>query len=414
MPVRRAWPLLVCLFTLAPPAGVSAHGSFPQSEALAFPDAGPPLVLASFGLLVPEADGTWRWICEEVAGSGAIVTQLVALPGGPTLLGSSRGLHASEDHCRWSRVPGLEEVGISQLLVDPDVAGRVWAVALDAAAPLWVSDDAGGSFEVFPLPPLPEGAEVYTVVLQDGPRLLTGVLDGVATAWWREAEALHPVPIEGGEGQALYGLAARAGGGAWGVLRSGLGDALLILHPVDAPIVALPADTFRDFYSAFATGPAEAEVWVGGRISGLFHSTNDGASWGAPETSPQAGCLTRARGETWRCTDNYADGASVIRYSSSAADSSPVLRFADVVAPLDCPAGSPVADVCVPLWPLVQVYGLGTQTPTPTQASTPTSPGGDCGGCDEEGAAWVWLGIVGGRRRRSRISGRWSGSWRGP
>ena len=87
--MRPAHAILAGL--LLAPSGARAHGQFPVSAGtLLRGDGADPLLVTSFGILVPR-DGALGWICEESVGGGAGLQVAWARMADGTLIAGSTG-----------------------------------------------------------------------------------------------------------------------------------------------------------------------------------------------------------------------------------------------------------------------------------------------------------------------------------
>lgn len=409
MPVLRrpSVPLVAAVLVaagLAVPQAARAHGGLPQSVGVVFEDpADPvPLVLTSFGVLVPEADGRWAWVCEDVVGTGGL-SAFEALPTGRWLMGTTRGLWASDDRCAWNEVGGdARGLFFTQVTRDPDDPTRVYAgTASDGGANyLWASEDSGDTFLPFADFGPGTGVRGFGIAPGGGPFWVVGWraddLGGDPTSTpflaWSESGATwesHDVPKRDGEvvhpSVTLLGLDPADDESAW--LRVHVADQgydVLVRAGRDGTFTEVPIGANGVLYDdlvAFAAGPDPGRLEVGGRNEGLYVSIDGGETWSGPSVAPEAGCLVDHDGLRYRCTNAYADGASVVASPPGTSSFQDVQRFDDVCHPYACPAGTEAAEVCGPLWDEVsQSAGLCPLGEDPP-GDDDTADGGGCEGC---------------------------------
>jgi uncharacterized protein (TIGR03382 family) len=100
---------------------------------------------------------------------------------------------------------------------------------------------------------------------------------------------------------------------------------------------------------------ANGDLVVGGKQSGMHvsRSPSNGDVWEDLANAPHVNCLVEnTAGEVWACTQNFgspgvmSDGAGIMK-STTLATWTPVLKYADIAGPLDCPAGTLQHDKCV-------------------------------------------------------------------
>ncbi|MCK6526974.1 hypothetical protein L6R50_05230 [Myxococcota bacterium] len=414
------WALAGLLAVLAP-AAARAHGDLPQSTDVVFEDPSDPLplVLTTFGVLVPRAGDDWEWVCEDVVGSGGI-SDFEALPSGTWLFGTAQGLWRSVDRCSWERVGGavedLDFTQVSRDVAEPDV---VWAATASGGRDnaLWRSGDGGSTFAAFAS--FGEGSTVRGFLQgPDGASFWVFGWRDLSPWLWRSEDGLvfdeHPLqPMAPGTSVYPLGLDPADPSVAYVALR--------VLDPPHDELGSVAADgtieallEVPDEIVAFAAGPEEGRMVAGGRYAGLYATADGGATWSGPDDAVEAGCLVDRGGVRYRCTHPFADGASVMAALAGGGELQPVQDFADVCRPYECPAGTEVAEVCGPLWEATREEAglcLGEaeqETPAP-------DPGCDGGGCAAAGGAEPGAGtlapalLLGLRRRAPPASPRAAG-----
>lgn len=399
-----------------------AHGDFPQSTDVVFQDPADelPLVVTTFGVLIPRSAEDWTWVCEDVTGADS-VTSFEALPSGRWLFGTIGGLWRSDDLCDWQKAGApLDGLYVTQISRDAADPRRVWVATAsgDAENALWRSDDGGDTFTAHAT--FGEGATVRGFLQgEDGaPHWVFGWRDGTPYLWYSEDGAaftespIGPIP----DGASVYPLGLDAHDPTVAYLD------VRVLDPSYDALVRVSADgtatTLLEVYdeiTAFATGPEPGEIRVGGRNVGTYASSDGGATWSGPEEEPEPGCLVDHDGRRYQCANNWADGASVLVSPLGSEEWEPLQRFEWVCEPYACPEGSTTAEVCGPLWEeTVESAGLCPAGPEQNGEPEP-GPEGGCPGCATAGPgeaagaalAGALLPALGWLRRRA---GR---SWRG-
>lgn len=398
------------------PATAPAHGDLPQSIDVVFEDPSDPLplVLTTFGVLVPRAEDDWEWVCEDVVGSGGI-SAFEALPSGIWLFGTAQGLWRSIDRCSWGRVggalEGLDFTQVSRDVAEPDV---VWAATASGGRDnaLWRSGDGGATFAA--LASFGEGSTVRGFLQgPDGASFWVFGWRDLSPWLWRSVDGLvfdeHPLqPMAPGTSVRPLGLDPADPAVAYVALR--------VLDPPHDELGRVAADgtiqallELPDEIVAFAPGPEEGRMVAGGRYAGLYTSTDGGATWSGPDDSVEAGCLVDHGGLRYRCTHPFADGASVMAAPPGGGGLQPVQDFADVCRPYECPEGTEAADVCGPLWEATR-EGAGLCLGEGDLEDPAAEPGCGGGGCSAAGGATPGAGILApalvlGRRRRPPTPG---------
>lgn len=415
--MSRFLPLTLLGMALLNPGAGWAHGAFPESRDVLFEqeDDEFPIVLTTFGVMVAEAADDWKWVCEEVAGGGALTTAFEVLDGGRWIFGTGIGLWYSDDHCDWTRhTSELGSIEISDIQRNPADHQSIWVSTSDdeQSASLWVSHDGGDQYSPVDAEVFGPDSQATSFLLDENgqPYFVTGT-QGEVEGFWRRTESQWGFQaLDYPSADAIYALAGQPAGASsiYVILRSGLGDALGVVDSTGQIETRLAVESFGDWIVAFQRDGDE--IWAGGRTVGLFHSTDGGSNWSAPDNSPEAGCLSRWGSDFYQCGNNWVDGYSVLSRDMQGDVFNPVLRFGDIRETLSCPEGSDVKEICEPLWDSVAVYGLDDplETPTPTLEPTPTSPEAEGGGCLNQksdggtsGALFLFaLGVWGYRGRR--------------
>jgi len=146
---------------------------------------------------------------------------------------------------------------------------------------------------------------------------------------------------------------------------------------------------------------------------GAFQSNNAGASFDALANAPQLACIgQREDGELFACGANWQPDFKAVAKSADAVEWNKVFRFVELAGPLECAAGTPQADMCGSLWPMVQEQ-FGTTGPgtcgvvEPTHDTPPSKPSGGCcgasnGSVGQLGATALLVALCGAHTLRRR------------
>lgn len=380
------------------PAAAFAHGGIHESLGLGEvpPDGGLPDVVTTYGLLTPVGTRDWAWICDEVVSSLGFTAWVQV--DGRWLVGSYDGLYTSEDGCDWPLQDGLlAGHNVTDLRLDPITDGRVWATTGTAKADnaLFVSDDGGTSWTRYAsmgvgttlrgLAQAPEGLPIFVVGWVEA-----GGGDVVPMTWiTTDGETWQAVALPRDDVYSV-GMLGYAAGAAWVRAAGASVDRLLRVEADGTTTAVLEID---DVITAFDGGPDDGSVYVGGKVVGLYGSQDGGTTWSGPDLSPEPGCLESRGDQRYICSQNWADGAAMMRTSRRGGDSSSwsweaLLRFGDVHGVLDCPAGSEVAETCAPLWDKVQAEaGFNQQADTGASDTGGGAPTHDTGVAPADPAA---------------------------
>jgi photosystem II stability/assembly factor-like uncharacterized protein len=140
-------------------------------------------------------------------------------------------------------------------------------------------------------------------------------------------------------------------------------------------------------------------VISGSPVDGTYVSTNAGLSFTRSTETPHLGCAARLADDTVLGCGVLPDNF-VIAASSDGASWSPMLRFCDVVGPIDCPTDSPFGATCPIDWPTTAAF-FGVPCGSAAADGGMTGGGGGGGSCGCGVAVGLVLSGAGWRRRRT-------------
>lgn len=370
-------------------------------------------VEASFGLVVGQGDGTYRWVCHEAvtepksllqprydqATSGewlATVSDLEQGRGGHTIF-------HSPDGCAWNDVEGIDAgVLVTEVHYDPADPQRAWAVTAtpDADNGVYTSADGGRTWAADLAPAADRrfhsvqavGDEVYaTATDHDG---TTGAV------WHRDAKggwSESPLPDLGG----AKGVRLR-------LLGIDEGSVYLNLDPLGADAMRV-ADRALEAFEA--VGPVDAELldmaivedgaYVALDFGNRVIRVVDGA-FTEVELPPTVGLATGPSGELVISELAFIAGPLL---SVREGDAFVPLAYPDdVTEPLQCPAGTEVATICEPLWaglePRLRGFNLPPVESGDTGVITPPDEGCGCRTSGGGAGALALVALLLLRRRR--------------
>jgi MYXO-CTERM domain-containing protein len=320
------------------------------------------------------------------------------------------------DLCEWSAVPGFFGRIVADVAFGPD--GSVWVVTADPAgaggnavfhgpdvnslAPVLTADDAGVD-------------RFLSVEPTDSAVWVTGS-DAEAPVLLRDASAsgsdFQPVPLDlppdlvAVDLNARVVLATAEPSIAWVVLDPIGADRLLEVRDDAQTVIWAPTDRITDLSRA--------------PDGTLYGTLGDRRPWRIPTDGPPEDLTAFADGGG---LDAGPDGLLVahrsfvngLLYSTSADGLTPdTLVTPDaIVGPLECPAGTVQADVCAPLWSVLEPRLAFTSLDTadtglpiePPDIDEPTDDRADGCGCrtTSSGGLTALLGVLAvfGRRRRA-------------
>ena len=373
---------------LAMTASVSAH----VGDIVAGIDAVDPLVdeplppiLANYGLLLPASDG-YVWVCHEAVTEPNAITApryarsaegvwLAALPdvqqgrGGRTLFRSPDG------GCSWDDVVGIDAgAQIGEITFDPEDADRALAVANLPSGPnaIYGSTDAGLTWT----PQIEPQADrrFFDVGVHEGLGYATATtVLGDAAFWWFEDAAgawtERRIDLVTTADTRFY-LAQRSGDTVWAVLEPP-GDDLLVRSPDGGASWTVIRDDLEQISDVQVVGD---QAWVTRNVGTELSRVNaDGTLAPDLEGFVPAFGLHAEGDNVWFTPLSYAVGPLLTRATLSGE----VVVEAypdDVQGPLACPAGTEVAEVCEPLWAVLEPDLRGFDAP-PDEPDDSGAPG---------------------------------------
>ncbi len=390
-------------------------------------------VRTTFGLLVSHDDGcTFRWICEQNVGYGGIFDPHYAVAADGTIYATTfTGLRISRDGgCTFTTATEALPAGMPGRIADRfgealhvTATGEVWLGLSDAAMAnaIYRSIDAGETFQTMGTVPTAIQWKSIRVAPSDAMRIYaTGfeVAGEPKAHLYRSVDGgamWDPMPTT----SFVFGTSPQAR-----VVGVDPQDALIVyVATIESSGTANPGDRLyrsmdggATFAEVLVTSSPIADVLVRGSTvmvvskTGGFASSDRGLTFGAANAALEFGCLgERDDGRMFACGANWMPDFKAIGQSADGAAWDKVFRFVEMAGPVECPAGTPQADTCAPMWPVFEEQ-FGTKGPTcgANVVDAPPEVKPDDGGCcDAAGGAGgsSFLGLLVGaslyRRRRA-------------
>jgi len=303
----------------------------------------------------------------------------------------------TDDRCAWNEAKGLDGLYVTQLAPDPITENGVWATSSSGNAhnALWWSEDGGASWTAHST--FGKESTVRGMALDEtGPRWAMGWRSGLPYAWHTEdVKNWTEISLEDLAQWLIYPLGMGPDDQLYVRLTSSDKD---ILTRIDTTGEVTELLEFTDDITAFSHTDVLA---VGSRTEGLYTSTDDGKTFDGPTIAPEPGCLVDFDGARYLCAHNWSDDAAVLRTFSTGANADAweweeVLWLGNVRGVESCPADSPVAQLCEPIWEKIvasagfdETRELPVDTGQPA-ADTGTPDGEDCG-CRNNKASLILL-----------------------
>lgn len=341
------------------PARVLAHGGVPASQQILWRDQTMLVPTPYWGVFLGTDGGDWQWICEEAINPYQF--RRMALGKDGTLYATDRiGLTVSRDGgCTWLPVSrDIDRLEVTAIVADP-VSARVWAAVTDADAGtgtgLWRSDDSGVTWQLafalkghFPLGLVlaEDGQAIAITSVSPAPRELTLHVsqDGGASFQSRSLSF------------AINGMTIMSMVPLWIDPRAK--DQIYVTTQNANPNVLLRATISGMLTEAMRTDTGIRDMTRNARTDQVMVATSKGL-WSAQGTAPlqplstlsASQCLSIHGDAVYACAWNYApDQAAIAKLADSAASFSKVFQYHDTQSPVMCPAGTPVATICPPVW----------------------------------------------------------------
>ncbi|HEX6839473.1 MAG TPA: sialidase family protein [Polyangia bacterium] len=431
--MRRA--LVVAAALVCAPSLARAHGGLPISQHILRQNGGDQMFVpvVFWGLWVSQPDGRWKWICEELINQNR--TRRFALSTDGTFYTTDiKGLTQSTDNgCTWKPAGGdIANLHTTDVDVDPVDGATAYATTGDGGTVLpdggiiaannavYATHDHGATWT--PLAGLAaQSSRLFTSVRvapssgmilyatsnnQSSPyspalhrstdgganfstATLSYMLDGVAphtlellaidprnsnVVW---ARAIAEVP-EGSTSVTRHGLIRSSDGGmTWSEL-----------YKLDATNDASGAPNRG--IDGVAFDGAQNRTYVATR-TGLLAGSDDG-SVTVPTLAPtgtlqQTQCVDVHGGALYACSSQFQpDNAAIARSTDNGQTFTSVLNYVDTLGPVDCPAGTPVGDLCPQYW-----YMYGAQLGISFDGGT---GGNDAGMMMKSGGCGCTIGAV--------------------
>lgn len=341
------------------PSLCHGHGSLPVSQQILWRDQTMMVPTPYWGVFLGSDGGPWRWICEEAINMDQ--QRRFALGKDGTLYATDRnGITVSRDNgCSWANVTtGINTFQVISIVGDPSKP-RVWALA-SAPTPmdtgLWRSDDAGQTWQqAYRLPDhwvsglrLSEDGQTLAItsLAPTTPRqpMLHVSRDGGAN-FTAQSVSYQVDGQDVGTVLPLW-IDPRAPGDIYIATKDAATNVLLRIGAAGAPMEMMRVttgirDMMRDTRNDQLLVATSKGLWAG----------KGGAALQPLTTLASAQCLSLHGDALYACGWNYApDQAAITRLSSDATIHTKVFQYHETEAPVDCPANTPVSQICPGIW----------------------------------------------------------------
>lgn len=432
--MRRA---AVALALLLGAGDAGAHGGLPVSlRVLRQGDGATMYVPVVFwGIWVGSEGQPWRWICEEAINDHRFRRYALS-PSGIFYATDARGLDVSRDAgCTWGEVTGeIATRRLTDVATDPADGAVAYAASADSGEPLadggagpadnavWVTRDAGASFTR--LAGLAQDAARFFHSVRVAPSDARTIYVASTQPAPDYQPALH-VSTDGGEtftrhpitltvdgtvphsldilavdprvpGIVYVRLFAAAAGTARQLLARSTDGGATFTEVLRVDGASSPSGYTRGI-DGVAVDPTRGRVLVA-TSKGLYAGDDPGGAASvtlAPVGNlSQAQCVDVRNGVVYACSTNYMpDFAALARSEDGAQTFSSILKYVDTVGPVECPAGTTVANVCPDIWRMYgSQLGIAFDGGAPDGGGPGPAPGG-CG-CNVAGRGAGWSALA--------------------
>lgn len=423
---RRSWlsglGLAVVTCLLGSPQPARAHGGLPVSQAILWRGDSMMIPTPYWGLFVGTDGGPFRWICDEAINTNQQRIINITSDGQVLFATDRMGLSVSTDGgCSWAATtPPVSELDVIAMAADPSPTGQhgMYVLANSYAdrskTGLWRSDDAGQTWK--PVRMLTSGLPGGLTVSPDGQYLAVTALSETTP----RTATLH-LSTDGGAGFTSRVLNVPLDGqplntlvpigfdseppGQGSLYLSSVIDTGYVLLRYDG--LAAPAKVLQIASTIHSLlREPETKTLLVATAQGIYALQPD-QSFKLLDAVSSALCLSSHKGQLYSCSWNYApDFAAVARLSGVSSSKTKVFQYSDTVGPVECPAGTTVANICPKLW---ASYADQLGVMRPMDPPVPPTQTGYGGGCQLGGQlpSLAGLGMLGtslalllGRRRR--------------
>lgn len=400
----------------------AAHVGAPLDSIDVHPVQGNPsgrILEASVGLVVTSDGDDWRWVCHEaVTTPDAVVAPRYAAESGRTLawvpdLAQARteadAVYWTDDHCEWTPSTGLTGETVDDV-----------ALFADGTVALAVTDDGDGTDAIYRSTDGGQSFSLLEDTVTDG--IFTGITvsaTGVAIASVEHEESHTELwwSTDGGSSWAVSTIERQTPDGAPIGLQVGalhptnpatayiwtdLPERDVLLRTNDAGTTWTPVLEADGFITDVSVG-ADNHVWVGLSGQGWLSSDN-GIDFSLSTSAPPGLGVHEAADATW-VASRFELLNEALYEGTEAGGFTPVFSFYDLDGPLDCPADSTSAQVCDPLYGILEntLFGTTGDTGLPDDDPDTDEPGAPAteaptttGGSDTKGSGCAQAPVYGG------------------
>ncbi|CAM3738260.1 hypothetical protein G4177_01275 [Corallococcus sp. ZKHCc1 1396] len=362
--ITGGWRAVALAFLLGPGLA-QAHAGLPETSNVTLRRGHPEdfFVGATFGAVISRDSGqTWRWVCPDAMGYGGWRPEsFVWREQGELLAATGNALLRSKDGaCSWSAHPGFKDTWVTGLAVHPtDDAVLYAATGRSTAAKngLFRSDDGGETWRALPLQRegiLFSSVRVSTaapttlyVSGSDSTRMYLFRSDDAGETW-EEAPQVFPALVRPFD----FVVTATDPVDALGVwARVSAQGATHILHSTDGgrTFTDRSGSGIDDVFVNMDVSADGGTAWVS-TYNSFFRSQAGGAFDKLTLPTGNA-CVTRVGEVIYGCGSPWLHDWSLARSHDEGTTWEPLFSLEDIQGSHQCPAGTPVRELCPSRWP---------------------------------------------------------------
>ncbi|RKH10054.1 hypothetical protein D7X74_28290 [Corallococcus sp. CA047B] len=342
-----------------------AHAGLPETSNVTLRRGHPEdyFVGATFGAVISRDSGqTWRWVCPDAMGYGGWRPESFVWRGSGELLAATGNalLRSKDGACSWSAHPSFKDTWVTGLAVHPtDDAVMYTATGRSTSATngLFRSDDGGETWRALPLQRagiLFSAVRVSTanpstlyVSASDTTRMYLFRSDDAGETW-EEATQTFPELVRPFD----FVVTATDPVDAKGVwARVSAQGSTHILHSTDGgrTFTARSGSGIDDVFVNMDVSSDGGTAWVS-TYNSFFRSQAGGAFDKLTLPTGNA-CVTRVGEVLYGCGSPWLHDWSLARSHDDGTTWEPLFSLENIQGSHQCPAGTPVRDLCPSRWP---------------------------------------------------------------
>ncbi|RYZ42619.1 MAG: exo-alpha-sialidase [Myxococcaceae bacterium] len=342
-----------------------AHAGLPETSNVTLRRGHPEdyFVGATFGAVISRDSGqTWRWVCPDAMGYGGWRPEsFVWRESGELLAATGNALLRSKDGaCSWSAHPSFKDTWVTGLAVHPTNDAVMYAGtgrSTSATNGLFRSDDGGETWRALPLQRagiLFSAVRVSTanpstlyVSASDTTRMYLFRSDDAGETW-EEAPQSFPTLVR------PFDFVVTATDpvdplGVWA--RVSAQGSTHILHSTDGgrTFTARSGTGIDDVFVNMELSADGATAWVSTYNS--FFRSQAGSPFDKLTLPTGNACATRVGDVLYGCGSPWLHDWSLARSHDEGTTWEPLFSLENIQGSHQCPAGTPVRDLCPSRWP---------------------------------------------------------------